>query len=79
MERLTNECNDKRKKLDQEVVDTLTTQVELDKTAEEFRAAHKERQNLIEQWESTIQQMHRRDAEVDLLAGVNMPKALMFC
>lgn len=44
--------------------------MELDKTAEEFRKIHAERQNLLEQWESTIEQMQKRDREMDQLAVV---------
>jgi len=44
----------------------------LDKAAEEFRAAHAERQQLIKQWEHTIEQMQRRDREMDLLAHVSL-------
>lgn len=44
-------------------------QIELDKTAEDFRRAHVERQELISQWENTIEQMQRRDKEMDLLAA----------
>ena len=34
-------------------------------TAEEFRSAHEQRRDLIEQWEHTIQMMQRRDREMD--------------
>jgi len=47
-------------------------QIELDKTAEEFRNAHADRQELISQWEQTIDQMQRRDKEMDLLASVSI-------
>ena len=53
------------------MTDTLTAQIELDKTAEEFRKAHAERQELISQWENTIDQMQKRDREMDLLAAVS--------
>ncbi|KAF6040654.1 CCDC39 [Bugula neritina] len=66
--RLTDEAADRKKKLNNEMMDTQTTQIELDKAAEEFRAAHAERQQLIKQWEHTIEQMQRRDREMDLLA-----------
>ena len=71
MERLTDESNRKRKNLDHEVTETLTAQLELDKTAEEFRKAHNERQELIRQWEATIEQMQRRDNEMDALNRVS--------
>lgn len=45
-------------------------QIELDKTAEEFRKAHVDRQELLKQWESTIDQMQKRDREMDILAVV---------
>lgn len=62
----------KKKRLDHETIQTLTAQIELDKTAEEFRRAHSERQELIKQWEYTIEQMQRRDKEMDLLASVSI-------
>jgi len=45
-------------------------QIELDKTAEEFRKAHLDRQELLKQWESTIDQMQKRDRDMDILAVV---------
>uniref|UniRef100_A0A8C3EZA0 Coiled-coil domain-containing protein 39 n=1 Tax=Chrysemys picta bellii TaxID=8478 RepID=A0A8C3EZA0_CHRPI len=39
--------------------------IELDKAAEDFRRVHHERQELIRQWESTIEQMQKRDQEID--------------
>lgn len=70
MERLTDDSKQKKHVLEHETTETLTAQIELDKTAEDFRKAHQERQNLIEQWEHTIEQMQRRDKEMDLLAAV---------
>lgn len=72
MERLTDESKQKKHVLEHETTETLTAQIELDKTAEDFRKAHQERQNLIEQWEHTIEQMQRRDKEMDLLAAVSL-------
>ncbi|KAK3603714.1 hypothetical protein CHS0354_023327 [Potamilus streckersoni] len=69
MERLTDDALIKRKTLEHETTETLTAQIELDKTAEDFRRAHQERQELIQQWENTIEQMQRRDKEMDLLAA----------
>jgi len=69
IEHLTLESQKKRRCLDQETTETLTAQIEMDKTAEEFRKAHADRQNLINQWEVTIEQMQRRDNEMDIAAG----------
>ena len=70
MERLHEEMTKKRKILDNEVVETMAVQIELDKTAEDFRKAHLEREELINQWEKTIYQMKRRDENMNKCANV---------
>ncbi|XP_077204436.1 coiled-coil domain-containing protein 39 [Paroedura picta] len=65
IEILTVDCNHKRKTLDNELTETLAAQIELDKAAEDFRRVHHERQELIRQWENTIEQMQKRDQEID--------------
>uniref|UniRef100_A0A8D2B0R3 Coiled-coil domain-containing protein 39 n=1 Tax=Sciurus vulgaris TaxID=55149 RepID=A0A8D2B0R3_SCIVU len=65
LERLTLECNQRRKVLDNELIETLSAQLELDKAAQDFRKIHDERQELIQQWENTIEQMQRRDQDID--------------
>ncbi|XP_071950306.1 coiled-coil domain-containing protein 39-like [Antedon mediterranea] len=69
MQKMTDDSMKKRKVLDHEMTQTLTAQLELDKTAEEFRKAHQDRTELIRQWEATIDQMQRRDREMDQLAN----------
>ena len=44
--------------------------MELNKTADEFRKAQEERITLIDQWKSTIEQMERRDDEMNDLSIV---------
>ncbi|XP_029472241.1 coiled-coil domain-containing protein 39 [Rhinatrema bivittatum] len=65
IEKITVEAIQKRKQLDNEFTETLTAQIELDKTAEEFRRVHRERQEVLGQWENMIEQMQRRDQDID--------------
>lgn len=64
IEKLTMELQEKRKLLDEEVTETQAKQIELDKTAEEFRARHRERQEVIHQWQSAISQVKMRDQDI---------------
>eukprot|EP00906_Rhabdomonas_costata_P009731 RCo013728 len=64
LEKLSRNVLEKKKELEKEITETQTTQIELDKTAEDFRALHAERQDLIKQWEEAIQAMHRRDEAI---------------
>ncbi|KAM9378594.1 LOW QUALITY PROTEIN: coiled-coil domain-containing protein 39 [Phaethornis superciliosus] len=64
VEKLTVQANQKRRALDNELTETITAQV-LDKTAEDFRRVHQERQEVIRQWENAIHQMQKRDQQID--------------
>ncbi|NWQ63001.1 CCD39 protein, partial [Neopipo cinnamomea] len=66
VEKLTTQANQKRRALDNELTETLTAQqMELDRAAEDFRRVHQERQEVIRQWENAIQQMQKRDQQID--------------
>nr|XP_013030256.2 coiled-coil domain-containing protein 39 [Anser cygnoides] len=65
VEKLTMQANQKRRALDNERTETITAQIELDKTAEDFRRVHQERQEVIRQWENAIQQMQKRDQQIN--------------
>jgi UDP-glucose:O-linked fucose beta-1,3-glucosyltransferase len=73
MERLHDQMAKKKKLLDNEMIESVTAQIELDKTAECFRRAHQERETLIEQWEQTIQQMRKRDQDMERCTNVSPP------
>uniref|UniRef100_A0A8B9TP55 Coiled-coil domain-containing protein 39 n=1 Tax=Anas platyrhynchos TaxID=8839 RepID=A0A8B9TP55_ANAPL len=70
VEKLTTQANQKRRALDNERTETITAQIELDKTAEDFRRVHQERQEVIRQWENAIQQMQKRDQQINHCALV---------
>uniref|UniRef100_A0A8C8RD37 Coiled-coil domain-containing protein 39 n=1 Tax=Pelusios castaneus TaxID=367368 RepID=A0A8C8RD37_9SAUR len=75
VEKMTMEANQKHRILDSELTETISAQIELDKAAEDFRRVHHERQELIRQWESTIEQMQKRDQEIDHCALLDTLKA----
>lgn len=70
IEKLVKDSNDLKKLVDDETLKTMTVQVELDKTAEQFRKTHRERQEYIRQWEQIIDQMQKRDNQIESSAQV---------
>ena len=61
IEKLTVEVARKAAELEQEVMETQAAQIELDKTAEEFKRLHSERHQLYLQWQDTVENSRRRD------------------
>eukprot|EP00698_Gefionella_okellyi_P005721 TRINITY_DN15185_c0_g1_i1.p1 TRINITY_DN15185_c0_g1~~TRINITY_DN15185_c0_g1_i1.p1 ORF type:complete len:936 (-),score=307.22 TRINITY_DN15185_c0_g1_i1:68-2806(-) len=64
LEKLTEKVQQKKKALEEEVTDTQSAQIELDKAAEDFRQLHRERTDLLAQWDEAIQAMQRRDEAI---------------
>lgn len=64
IEKLTRTLQQHKRQVEDEATETQAKQIELDKTAEEFRQLHDERQKLIKQWQDTIEAMQRRDGEI---------------
>eukprot|EP00736_Rhodelphis_marinus_P006285 Rmarinus@m.16247 len=64
LEKLTKEVSAKKLQLAAEITETQAKQIELDKTAEDFRALHKERQELVRQWQESVQAMQRRHEDI---------------
>ncbi|XP_064192423.1 coiled-coil domain-containing protein 39-like [Anguilla rostrata] len=65
IDKTTAEINQKYKALDKEWTKTMTAQVALDRVTENFHRAHSERQDLIHQWENAIEQMRKRDGDLE--------------
>lgn len=68
-ERLTGAANAKRRELEREATETSAKQVELDKCAEEFRALHEERKELISRLEEALASIVSRDSEIAKQGG----------
>lgn len=63
-EKLAKTLQSKKYELENEATETHAKQIELDKAADEFKTLHKDRQQLVEQWQDTIEAMKRRDADI---------------
>lgn len=61
IEKLSKEVAEARVALADEVTETQSKQIQLDKTAEDFRRLHQERQELVQQWDDAMDAMRRRD------------------
>jgi len=57
-------AHDAHARLQREVTETRTVQMELDALAEAFRTQHGQRQDLIRQWNDAMKAMHHRDDEI---------------
>mmetsp|Transcript_10381 Transcript_10381/g.31931 ORF Transcript_10381/g.31931 Transcript_10381/m.31931 type:complete len:882 (-) Transcript_10381:323-2968(-) len=64
LERVLSAVVAKQRELDEEVTETQARQIELDKTAEDFRALHRERRDLVRQWEDAVAAMQKRDEAI---------------
>ena len=61
LEKVSRDVKLKKQELSETATETQTIQIELDKTAEEYRRLHYERQDLIRQWDEAKQAIQRRD------------------
>ena len=64
LEKLTNGLAEAKTALENDVTETQAKQIELDKTAEDFRKLHKERSDLVAQWEAAVGAMQKRDETI---------------
>jgi UDP-glucose:O-linked fucose beta-1,3-glucosyltransferase len=64
IEKLIQEVRKKKHQLSTEVTETQVSQIELDHTAEAFKALHKERQDVLSSWENVVDKMKKRDEDI---------------
>eukprot|EP00760_Papus_ankaliazontas_P035506 PhM_4_TR7840/c0_g1_i1/m.62809 len=64
IEKLSHQVQSKRYDLEHEVTLTQAAQIELHKAAEDYKQLHRERQDLLNQWDEAVKAMHRRDEAI---------------
>ena len=64
IEKLTIEVARKESELAREITETQTSQIELDKTAEEFKKQHDERHKLFEKWQEVTKSIAKRNNDI---------------
>ena len=69
IEKLTKVDLQKKIELENERTDAAARQIELDRTAQEFRALHGERQQLVQQWKDAIEAAQKRDKDIGQVAA----------
>jgi coiled-coil domain-containing protein 39 len=67
LEKLTKELLVHKENLDNEIIETQAKQLELDRIAIDFKTAHDERKDLIQRWQDIINEMKKRDVDINLI------------
>lgn len=68
LENTTKRSIEKKAQLENEITETKTKQLEVDRLAKAFRVQHEERCLLVEQWQETVDAMKARDHDIDILS-----------
>jgi chromosome segregation ATPase len=68
IDKLTQDAAKAQRELEAEVTETHANQMSLDKAADDFRQLHAERKQLLRLWEQTVEQMQKRDSEIEAAA-----------
>ena len=64
LEKMLAAVQKKRAELEDEVTETQAAQIELDKTADDYRKLQSERSGLVNQWEQAVAAMQKRDEAI---------------
>jgi UDP-glucose:O-linked fucose beta-1,3-glucosyltransferase len=66
IQKLITQVNKTKAALTTEVTETQVAQIELENTTEAFKRLHQERQDLIQQWETAVKTMKKRDNDINV-------------
>lgn len=64
LEKVAKDITETKAKLNDEITETQSAQIQLDKTAEDFKALHEERLELVRQWEDALETVKHRDVAI---------------
>jgi UDP-glucose:O-linked fucose beta-1,3-glucosyltransferase len=70
LERYSEKSIQYKRATEEEIIEYSSREIELDKIADQFRRSHQQRQQLIKRWETILEQMQRKDYDIDTLAMV---------
>ena len=65
VEKTLKNVQHKREDLEKEVTETRAAQIELDKTAVDYKELHQQQADLLRQWEDAVKAMHGRDRAIE--------------
>lgn len=65
IQKLTSEVTRNQNKLEREITETQAAQIELDRTAEEFKRQHEERAELFNKWDIAQKNVARRGRQLE--------------
>lgn len=69
LENMTKKSVEKKAQLENEITETYTKQLEVDRLVKSFRSQHEERRLLVQQWQETVNAMKDRDRDINELSS----------
>ncbi|KAL0211546.1 hypothetical protein RCL1_005172 [Eukaryota sp. TZLM3-RCL] len=66
LQKVELEVRDKKLELDNLLTETKSIQIELERTAEDFKGLHEERRRLVSKWDEAVNAMTKRDVQLKI-------------
>lgn len=79
LEKLSKELLAHKENLDNEIIETQAKQMELDRIAADFKASHNERKDLIVRWQEIINEIKKRDIDINLIGTEDYTYEVLIC
>jgi len=72
LNRNSNKLLQLKRSIQEQSIDYSSHQIELDKLAEQFRRSYSQRQQLLQHWQSILQQLQRKDENIERFCLVKL-------